>query len=824
MNGQQEELPQGDTMLLGVKMRHAPAEVPPGYGAAAVNARFSNRVAEARHGIVIMPWTNKVTATSAELTPYGRVFGDGEFKDSNGTRWLIIAADGGVYKTRENNGSSSVPLPPGVTVWRDVSFTLAAPGVLLMFRGLPSHVAVWNSEAIYITGQLVKSFSGSIYEQLEGASSGVEPGVTGNWEGSWRLTTEADFVPLIMSDIDVGFRSVVPEANDSTVDDENPDDGTETIPSGTFGLAMQNRVFIPYDDDFVAASDYYNVTRYQPVLEAFRISRGNGQSITALHEIPAQDSQSASSAAMMVGKEQSLAIVSNVRGDLANLTRYGVTDEYGTLSPRSVISVGKDVWFMAYKRGVSSIALTESGKWGGVDLPVSDDIQPLIDRINWNYAEKIHAAKLGNLAYFAVPLDTAEVVKGEIIGQDVYSNLGALELPRLVMGRTYRWVKGNATSINFGAGAVTDSGEYVALSTTATLLGSADTLITSELYPVFKGVCNAVLVYDTTNKAWAGHDEGEMICPRAFRKVDYAGGARLFMVGEDGFISLYEETFQDQVYVYERELRADVMVRSVPNLFNTNFIQVNGGTQVTTNNASSANGPTSIGLIGGLAAVQFRLALGYTGATWSAPDVAEESYFDGSSNAWVRFVPSNGIRPVIVYDTRYLDRVFWGGVESAAIAFSITTRGYALRSKLGRVRVSKLALILKTWDPVYSITATLPGVNSSAGVVTDKSRDRTKYFKPHTRAPWDETNVDDDHATPNREDYSVLVGDEFSPLYLGSGVDFSLMQQTTETYRPPGSARGGHVQFKIASSQGRVELRGVMAETVKTGNRNGVGV
>lgn len=812
-------------MLLGVKMRHGPAEVPAGFAASAINARFGNRYAEARRGLYLMPWTNRVTASSVELTPYGRVFGDGEFKDSHGVKWLIIAADGGVYKTRENNGSSVVPLPPGVAVWRDVSFTLAAPGVLLMFRGRPHNIPVWNSERIYITGVLVRSFSGEIYEHLNIVGVDVEPGVTPGWETYWRETTDADFAPLIMSDIDVGFRMVVQEENDEDVEDENPDDGTEPIPSGTFGLAMQNRVFVPFDDDFIAASDYLNVTRYQPVLEAFRIRQGDGHRITSLHEIPAQDSTSASSAAMMVGKEQSISIVSNVRGNLASMTRYGVTDEYGTLSPRSVLSVGKDVWCMAYKRGVSSIALTESGKWAGVDVPVSDDIQPLIDRINWNYAHKIHAAKLGNFVYFAVPLDNAEVVKGEIIGRDIYAEVtGTLTLTRMQVGRIYRWVKGNATSIDFGAGQVTESGDYMAVNSTVTLTGTDGLLCTSELYPVFQGVCNAVLVYDTANKAWAGHDEGEMICPKAFRKADYAGGVRLFMIGEDGFISLYEETFQDCVYVYERELRADVTLTSVPNLFGSNFIRVNGGTQVTTNNASSVNGPTSIGLIGDIHTVRALLALGYTGKTWSAPDVDEESITDGSSVIWTRFLPTNGVRPVIVYDTRYLVREFWGGVESAQIAFTLGTRGYALRSRLGRIRAKKLTLALRTWNPVYSIMALLPGVNAEVAVAADRTRDRTKYFKPHTRPAWVETNENDDHATANREDYSVLVGDEFSKLELGEGIDFGAHQQTTETYRPPSSARGGHVQFTISSTQGRVEVRGVAVDTVRAGKSDGVKV
>lgn len=55
----------------------------------------------------------------------------------------------------------------------------------------------------------------------------------------------------------------------------------------------------------------------------------------------------------------------------------------------------------------------------GVDVPISRDIQPYIDRINWEYASAARAEAHDNHVYFAVPLDGAMVNNAVL----VYSTL-----------------------------------------------------------------------------------------------------------------------------------------------------------------------------------------------------------------------------------------------------------------------------------------------------------------------------------------------------------------------------------------------------------------
>ena len=54
------------------------------------------------------------------------------------------------------------------------------------------------------------------------------------------------------------------------------------------------------------------------------------------------------------------------------------------------------------------MSVASHGKVHAVQLPVSEAIQPIIDRINWSYAHKAVAATYGNRYYCAVCLDGAE--------------------------------------------------------------------------------------------------------------------------------------------------------------------------------------------------------------------------------------------------------------------------------------------------------------------------------------------------------------------------------------------------------------------------------
>lgn len=122
-----------DTFWRGVNMRLDPSQLEPGFASEAKNMRFRNGVPETRKGFIFPPWCNKITAGS--ISSWGSVHGVAIYSDPN-TRldYMIIAADGVVYATIENNAPISLSLPSGVTLSGRVNFTQAYDK-LVMWRG-----------------------------------------------------------------------------------------------------------------------------------------------------------------------------------------------------------------------------------------------------------------------------------------------------------------------------------------------------------------------------------------------------------------------------------------------------------------------------------------------------------------------------------------------------------------------------------------------------------------------------------------------------------------------------------------------------------------
>lgn len=269
---------------------------------------------------------------------YGTVYGVGLFRDPSGVENLLIATAEGVYATKES--STSVLLPGITSITTDVEFVQCF-NVVVMFRG----------------------------ETLP---------------------------PMVMEQIGEGFKSITTETTDTTVD-ENDSDGTEEIPNASTGLFFSNRLLIPHSKDLVAASDFLNYTRYQPVLSNFRINQGSEDDLVSLVRV--------NSSTIACFKTDSIYVVSNIYGDMSDITLDEITQEYGAVGQRSIVQVGDDVVFLSSKRGVTSLGIASSGQISAVDVPLSEPIQPLIDRINWNYAKNAVAAYHNNRLYMAVPLD-----------------------------------------------------------------------------------------------------------------------------------------------------------------------------------------------------------------------------------------------------------------------------------------------------------------------------------------------------------------------------------------------------------------------------------
>jgi hypothetical protein len=131
----------------------------------------------------------------------------------------------------------------------------------------------------------------------------------------------------------------------------------------------------------------------------FRINQGSEDELVALQKVD--------NTTIAAFKSNSIYVVGNLYGDGTDAILDEVTRDYGAVSAKSTIAVGSDVWFLSSKKGICSLTVASHGKVSAVQLPVSEHIQPIIDRINWNHASKVTAATYANRVYYAVPLDGA---------------------------------------------------------------------------------------------------------------------------------------------------------------------------------------------------------------------------------------------------------------------------------------------------------------------------------------------------------------------------------------------------------------------------------
>lgn len=335
----------GDSRFDGVNARLDPAVLAPGEVTSAVNCRFDAGRAVTRKGIGIMPWGARGYGIGpSTVLPYASPRLAEAYTDPLSAReWLLVVTDSGVWKTSPGTRGSAVPVTPG--------------------------------ELVSGATSLIQTYVGMV--MLRGAGQS----------------------PLYMPNVDTGWLAL-PAA----------DAGKEALPPSTFGLYFQNRLFVVDARDDAAHSDTVWVSdlgagttalQGDTTYQSFKINQGSSDRLVGLAKF--------NETTLVCAKSKSIYVVSNIYGTNDAISQNArldeVTRQYGCRSPRSFVQVGSDLWFMGHRRGVCSLRLTETNAMQGVDVPVSRDIQPLVDRINWEHADLIVAASHDNRVYFAVPLD-----------------------------------------------------------------------------------------------------------------------------------------------------------------------------------------------------------------------------------------------------------------------------------------------------------------------------------------------------------------------------------------------------------------------------------
>jgi len=185
-------------------------------------------------------------------------------------------------------------------------------------------------------------------------------------------------------------------------------------PGAPWGIHFQRRLWVPYyyDQsgaynsptyvsrkiaDEIAVSDILDTTTFDQIESQFRITGGTADFVVAMHGFY-NDS-------LVVLNRNSLHLIQESKGGLLDVTVKELTSEIGCLARKSVVMRGNAMYFLS-DNGVYGLEFLNDYNLRGMDQPLSKNIQPYIDRINANKADKSVAVYFENRYFLAVPLDS----------------------------------------------------------------------------------------------------------------------------------------------------------------------------------------------------------------------------------------------------------------------------------------------------------------------------------------------------------------------------------------------------------------------------------
>jgi hypothetical protein len=600
----------GDAAWTGVYLNAEPSQLQPGLLADGMNLRCRTGRPVTRRGLWKPAWMNQLDGE--KVLPWAGIQGQPQpFKDPNGVEWLILAANEGVNAIRPYNTSHGVPLPAGIKIITEVAFVQAF-NLFFMLRGekmaplvmesvddgFRDLVPRWDATKPYEKGDVVAwgpwidgttTADGGTLTITTLAPHGLITGSDvvlrntsgGRQDGRYTVTVVDEFSFLVspsnMTSVGSTLQWTINNefwtANDHMFEGDEP--GVHAswlrdyliLPNCTNGIFVNNRLMVTtswipggqFDSggygakrDFIAATYVLDYFRYAPSNE-FRINQGSADELQALVKI--------GDSSVLALKSASVALLSNVTGDLTFLSLEMIIRNYGVVNPRAATEVGRDVAFVSPRRGVVSLQQTEQNKIQGTQTAFSNPIQQWIDEIDWTLGAGIRTAYWNDALYVAAPVGTSEALSDNLLAGMPFTeflDLGALKWT--FAGQMFRWSPSPAAIGNevllcngkhFAVQAVVDvtwsgKGLFGIYRNTESL---TDVPALGTLQRVLVDVNTAVIVFDYQTGAWQPIHRGRDLAVTEWFVMTVDGIERLCCVTADGYLNLYEESDAgDQVF------------------------------------------------------------------------------------------------------------------------------------------------------------------------------------------------------------------------------------------------------------------------------------
>jgi hypothetical protein len=481
----QDESPRedGDAQFRGVNLKTGPEQLPPEMVSFARNARFTNATARKRRGRYVAPWLHLMNGT--RILPWNGLITAGQFSDpATQLVYLYVVTSSGVWRCLPGNQPQPEAVPTYVKLQKPC-YLVQAFGQLLLYRGqahsplvlntvgggFSELIKLYDSTVSYNTGDVVRygpytspssivCGSNGIVTVVTSAEHGLAQGQMVRMAGAATAAYNGFFAVSVVDPLTFTYAtncSAGAAGGSPTWSPEQyvwqmgtPADAAGTapgaggahwtryyfsMPNGAAPVYTGNRVlactaFLPGSiaagsttsgaygpkPDLVAVSDILDATKVS-LSNEFRINQGSADSLLGL-------------AAMGQGqviaiKSQSVHRINGVTGDLSGIYLQQLPINWGAVNDRAfTVASGTDLIVIAPQRGVCSIGLTVTGESQGVDLPLSDPIDPLLRRVNWGLSSAPRVAYCQNKLYAALPLDSGTCLGVDLVAGATYTSVG----------------------------------------------------------------------------------------------------------------------------------------------------------------------------------------------------------------------------------------------------------------------------------------------------------------------------------------------------------------------------------------------------------------
>lgn len=186
------------------------------------------------------------------------------------------------------------------------------------------------------------------------------------------------------------------------------------MPSTPFAVVNQRRLWMPYfleedysipgrlqwkdrpNKDEIVCSDVLDPNTYDVIGQRLRITGGSNDFIVGIEPFT-EDT-------LLVFARRSVHKLTGVSGSLNDVAVNVVTPDLGCTARKSITQVGSKILFLS-DRGVYMLEYFDQYNLRGSDIPLSEPIQPIIDRINVNNMDKAVGVYFNNRYWLALALD-----------------------------------------------------------------------------------------------------------------------------------------------------------------------------------------------------------------------------------------------------------------------------------------------------------------------------------------------------------------------------------------------------------------------------------